>query len=423
MRPQLLDANYDRHLLGILGRQGDCIAVTNSDVSNYPDGNIVEKGAQAYRLRSATTRTMKTCSPAFASCTTLTDFNIANAAITTGLLGAATDAERDTLISWMRGLDVDDENVNGNTTEMRPSVHGDVLHSRPIAINYGPLATPNVVVLYGGNDGVLRAVNGNRADAIGGFAAGDEMWSFVAPEFYGKIKRLRDNLVPIEFEGSPGAAARPRAQASTVSTGRSRLTEDASNRWVFASMRRGGRFLYAFDVGAWSAHPAPPAEVEDRLPEPGRRRRLLERVRDLGPDLVRTAGRQDQWLHGVRLAAPHADVRRRLRRVRGWGSAFLHRAREGPRRVRPRCAIRQPAHELHDRPAGRGQRLRGAGQQHGSRQVRLRGRHRRQHLPHLRRDRQPAVRHRPRRRAGRSRRSPRSAATARRPPARRSAAR
>jgi type IV pilus assembly protein PilY1 len=233
---------------------GDCIAVTNSDVSNYPDGNIVEKGAQAYRLRSATARTMKTCSPAFASCATLTDFNIANAAITTGLLGAATDAERDTLISWMRGLDVDDENVNGNTTEMRPSVHGDVLHSRPIAINYGPVATPNVVVLYGGNDGVLRAVNGNRANAIGGFAAGDEMWSFVAPEFYGKIKRLRDNEVPIEFEGSP-APPPDREPKDYGFDGPLVSYEDASTRWVFASMRRGGRFLYAFDVGAMVSAP------------------------------------------------------------------------------------------------------------------------------------------------------------------------
>ena len=54
--------------------QGDCLAVPNSDVSNYPDGNIVEKGGHAYRLRAATTRTMKTCSPVFSSCTALDRF-------------------------------------------------------------------------------------------------------------------------------------------------------------------------------------------------------------------------------------------------------------------------------------------------------------------------------------------------------------
>jgi type IV pilus assembly protein PilY1 len=85
---------------------GDCIAVPNSDVSNFPDGNIVEKGGHAYRLRAAASRTMKTCNPAFASCTTLTDFETANGSITQALLGAADSTERDLLIDWQRGLDV-----------------------------------------------------------------------------------------------------------------------------------------------------------------------------------------------------------------------------------------------------------------------------------------------------------------------------
>ena len=41
--------------------QGGCtIAGTNYDNSNFPDGKIVEKGAQAYVLRSTTTRTVQT---------------------------------------------------------------------------------------------------------------------------------------------------------------------------------------------------------------------------------------------------------------------------------------------------------------------------------------------------------------------------
>jgi type IV pilus assembly protein PilY1 len=235
--------------------QGDCIAVPNSDVSNYPDGNIVEKGGHAYRLRSSITRLMKTCNPDFPSCTTLTDFEIANGAITATLLGAADDAERDALINWHRGLDIDDENVNAvQTTEMRPSAHGDVLHSRPVAVNYGPTADPDVVVFYGGNDGVLRAVNGNRDTDIGSFGAGDEMWSFVAPEFFGKIKRLRDNTIPISFTGSP---ASPPAREPKVYgfDGPIAAYQDASNKWIFPSMRRGGRFLYAFDVTTMASSP------------------------------------------------------------------------------------------------------------------------------------------------------------------------
>src|SRR5688572_2161394 len=235
--------------------QGQC-QIVDSQVSNSPDGNIVEKGAHAYMLRSATSRTMKTCSPDFDSCTALTDFDdgLNSATYTPAQFGAADVAERDLLINWARGQDIDDENVNGDTTQVRPSAHGDVLHSRPIAINYGPVATPNVVVFYGGNDGVVRAVNGNRENAIGGFAAGDEMWSFMAPEFFGKIKRLRDNDVPISFTGSPPP---PPVREPKVYgfDGAVAAYQDAGNKWIYASMRRGGRALYAFDVTAMQSTP------------------------------------------------------------------------------------------------------------------------------------------------------------------------
>lgn len=228
--------------------QGGCLAEPGSNSSNFPDGAIVEKGGQAYRLRLSTTRTVKTCSPAFASCTALTDFNDGNLAITEGLLGAVSPAERTALINWQRGQDLNDEDTDTVTSaEMRPSAHGDVLHSRPAVINYGPLANPDVVVFYGGNDGVLRGVNGNRANDVGTFGAGNELWSFVAPEFYGNIKRLRDNTIPISFTGSP-APPPDRESKPYGFDGPIAAYTDASNKWIFASMRRGGRVLYSFDV-------------------------------------------------------------------------------------------------------------------------------------------------------------------------------
>ena len=88
-------------------------------------------------------------------------------------------------------------------TEMRPSTHGDVVHSRPIAINYGAeRSPPKVVVFYSGNDGVLRAVNGNRAPRTTAWRAGNEFWSFIPPEFYRSIKRLRENNVTNNFNGN-----------------------------------------------------------------------------------------------------------------------------------------------------------------------------------------------------------------------------
>ncbi len=230
--------------------QGNCLTA-NTENSNTPDGNIVEKGAQGYQLRSATptSRNMKTCSPA--SCTTLTDFKTTNTAITTALLGAADTTERDLLINWQRGLNVDNERNNAVLTETRASVHGDVVHSRPVAINYGTDAAPQIVVFYGGNDGVLRAVNGNRTAGIGTTAAGSELWSFVPPEYYSKIKRNRDNTTTISFPGHTTGTPTPLPKDYGFD-GAITAYKQGTTTSIFATMRRGGRAVYAFDVSTAS---------------------------------------------------------------------------------------------------------------------------------------------------------------------------
>lgn len=242
--------------------QGDCLAVANSKASNYPDGPLVEKGAQGYILRSSTTRTVKTCSATFGSCTGLTNFEDGNAAITKTLLGNAsmTNATRTNMINWARGLDTGvnppDERVNGVTSaEMRASAHGDVVHSRPVAINYGTDADPKVVVFYSGNDGMLRAINGNRSASIGSpvtastHTAGKEMWSFVPPEFWGQIKRLYENNVQISYPAVTTGSPLPKPYG--IDGPITAYKGDVSGTpkvFLYAGMRRGGRALYAFDV-------------------------------------------------------------------------------------------------------------------------------------------------------------------------------
>ncbi|MBK7989952.1 MAG: hypothetical protein IPK05_07670 [Comamonadaceae bacterium] len=117
--------------------------------SNYPDGNIVEKGAQAFVLRQLTpaNRNVKTCSTTFGSCTTLTNFSTANSNVTAAL--------PNDVINWARGSNVDDE-LDKGTGVMRPSIHGDVLHSRHAdQLRHGRIAEHRG--FYGGNDGMLRA--------------------------------------------------------------------------------------------------------------------------------------------------------------------------------------------------------------------------------------------------------------------------
>ena len=187
-----------------------------------------------------------TCSSTFAACTQLTDFVTTNSAITAASLGSTvTSTERNELIDWARGLDLDDENQNGVKSEMRASVHGDVVHSRPVAIDFGTQGSPKVVVFYSGNDGVLRAINGNQTDAVGSAKPGEELWGFVPPEFYPHIKRLRDNKVQVNFPNIVSTNVLPKPYAID---GAITAYNTGSDVWLYAGMRRGGRALYAFDV-------------------------------------------------------------------------------------------------------------------------------------------------------------------------------
>ncbi len=220
--------------------------------SNSPDGNMVEKGGQAYMLRksSPASRIVKTCSAVFTSCTSLTDFNSTNVTWTQlGLASAtATNPSPAQLVNWARGQNAktpgETASLNGtpiSATDMRASAHGDIVHSRPTAINLGSDASPKVVVFYGGNDGILRAINGNQTQSFTvsstTVSPGDEFWAFIPPEFYGKFKRLYDNTLTI---------ANASKEYSLDGPVTSHQTSDGA--WIYATMRRGGRALYAFNI-------------------------------------------------------------------------------------------------------------------------------------------------------------------------------
>jgi type IV pilus assembly protein PilY1 len=250
--PTALDAEWNA------APDGDCIKVANSDVSNYPDGNVVAKGAQAYKLRSATSRTVLTCNDA--TCTSVVNFNTTN--VSQAQLGAASSTDQANLINWAKGMDnYEDENINASLTDSRLSSHGDVVHSRPVAVNFGTTATPKVVVFYGGNDGWFRAVNGNRADAIGSVTAGSEMWAFAPPEFLSKFSRLRAQRPPVYYLNTPVTTATPKDYGidGPITAFRGTVgTSTTTKTFVYATMRRGGRSIYAFDVSNAATTPTSP---------------------------------------------------------------------------------------------------------------------------------------------------------------------
>jgi type IV pilus assembly protein PilY1 len=236
--------------------------------SDAPDGAAIEKGGVAQWIRSrylssSVSRPIYTCPGPCTAGTNLVaaglpyQFSTANLGLTPAMFSPEASfslVQRDLLINWVRGdenvtaLNVMNESVARDQltspptgATVRPSVHGDVLHSRPVAVNYG--GSRGVVVYYGANDGLLRAINGNQS----GSGAGSEMWSFVAPEHFRKLNRLRENRPEIRYPSTLGADARARDYFFDGPIG---LYQNvlSSEVIIFTSMRRGGRALYGFDV-------------------------------------------------------------------------------------------------------------------------------------------------------------------------------
>ncbi len=212
---------------------GACAPDGVSAYSDLPDGPQVEKGGAAEILRQGNVggtwsgnqgvnRNMLTLSG-----TTLATFDAA----TTGL--------SENLVNFIRGADVNNEKGGGATTMTRPSIHGDVIHSRPLPVNYG--GTTGVRVFYGANDGALHAVSANT---------GVESWSFVAPEFFGRLQRLMDNSPLVSYPNLSSAISPAPARKDYFFDGSIGLYQNADNSrvWIFPAMRRGGRMLYGLDV-------------------------------------------------------------------------------------------------------------------------------------------------------------------------------
>lgn len=252
--------------------------------SDYPDGEVVEKGGAAQHLRGVLSsgstltsssqlyavcsgslvpgvscRKLLTCDgSSTTSCAALTSFDDANTAITTTNLNlpVATATERTNTINWIRGQDIYNENANFDASgvaisnEVRPSVHGGVVHGQPAVVDYG--GSTGVVAFYGADDGVFHAVNANQLDTDG-----SELWGFIAPETYSRFYRLRDNGVTtplISFPADP-VSAEPAgtARKDYFFDGSVGIYQKSATVWLYTGMRRGGRAIYAFDASTPSS--------------------------------------------------------------------------------------------------------------------------------------------------------------------------
>jgi type IV pilus assembly protein PilY1 len=275
--------------------KNDPRGTSSTPTSDSPDGEVVEKGGVAQRLRikystDQSARNVLTC----ASTGTAAVGNVASncgiknsslikftATGTTPTLSQSSDSDKffqaatpipseldlaskttwgalsssanqttefNRLINWVRGTDninPSDERGPGGGVTVRPSIHGDVVHSRPVALDFG--GTTGVVLFYGDNHGHLHAVKGDAATSNNG---GEELWSFIAPEFFPKLARLRANQPALLTPVTPGGIDPAPLRKDYFWDGAITAYQDKKNNeaYLFVTARRGGRFIYALNI-------------------------------------------------------------------------------------------------------------------------------------------------------------------------------
>lgn len=240
---------------------GTCTTSTNSLYSDAPDGPLVEKGGVAQIIRQGnsppnpsvlvnppTDKAYTYPSPSYLASgrKVLTNPIAGGALVPLTVANSGSPALSANLVDFLNGKDVWAEKST-DATKVRPSIHGDVIHSRPLPVNYGTTGVngTGVTVFYGANDGALRAVDG---------ATGKERWAFIAPEFFSRLDRLSTNSPKVSYPPSPvvGSTAKDYFFDGSIGAyqyaGTTTPTITDPRVWIYPTMRRGGRTVYALDV-------------------------------------------------------------------------------------------------------------------------------------------------------------------------------
>ena len=232
---------------------GSFIPGTTSFWSTASDAGQVEEGGVGGQLLTRTTaRSIYTY---LGSNNVLTDvsnkFASTNTAITPTTLAVADSVARDKLISYMYGYDAYDDNSNGDTTEKREWILGDILHSKPVVLNYSKYifnlsneanCSINKSMIYvGANDGMLHAFKD---------CDGSELWAFVPPDALPNLQYTRSTNHTTYLDSTVAMYVNDKAAYGNI------VSTDGDKAIILFGQRRGGGtnstpasgFYYALDV-------------------------------------------------------------------------------------------------------------------------------------------------------------------------------
>jgi len=170
-------------------------------------------------------------------------FAAGNAAITPAVLGVATSTDRDNLIAYVHGYDAYNQFPDADYGEKRDWSLGDILHSKPLVVNYATYAfTPanaancsvnKTLILAGANDGMLHAFRD---------CDGSEVWAFVPPDVLPNLRYLAGPTHTYFVDGSPAVYRYDRDNDGTIEPA------DGDRVIVLIGEGRGGGYYYALDI-------------------------------------------------------------------------------------------------------------------------------------------------------------------------------
>lgn len=168
------------------------------------------------------------------------------------------------LISWARGAIELNHALREVPGARQRWLMGDVLHSRPLPVNYGSPAvedTPGLSVdrdpsdirlFFGANDGWFRMIRNTRRD---GTESGQEVWGFMPREAMSIQEDLAADVLPgsghpYGVDGQATAFIVDRDSDGYIENGVNdgELTGEGDKVFVYFGLRRGGSAYYGLDV-------------------------------------------------------------------------------------------------------------------------------------------------------------------------------
>lgn len=250
---------FDRNneLVGVNGkpaldsRSGFFSDITQSYWSSEVDGNRVESGGMVEHLsqnRPVLTNMLGDSNIPLRQVSNLVREHNANIYRNPSLLGVRDESEARSTLAWARGVDVEDEDRDGNNRDDRKSI-GDPLHTQPQVVTYfknGDGSKVDKSVFFTTNDGFLHSVNADN---------GVTQFSFIPKDLLGNLTHYRhaydargDGPKIYGMDGPMTVWHHDVNGDGDVLKSSQGRRDSGEHVYLYLTMRRGGSNIYALDV-------------------------------------------------------------------------------------------------------------------------------------------------------------------------------